>query len=693
MAAELFNWLVRATLAATVAVALVLLLRQPLRRMSGARVAYLGWLLVPLAMLAVALPAPSMRVQAGAHAAAVPTVHVGQALPVHAALVALDQASRREAAAWPAWVLAAWALGAAGCAGLFAWQQWRYRRLLGRLSARGDGLWMAEHAVSGPVVLGAWRPRIVLPADFEARYPPAQRALVIAHERRHVAVGDTRANVVVAALRCLQWFNPLLQLAFARAYRDDQELACDAAVLSAHPQARRAYADAMLNTQLAGGFGLPVGCQWRSSRFLKQRIALLKQPFPGRVRRHAGLGLLAMALAAGSYGAWALQPVVQDRAPAYLGALQHGVLARVDYQARMPKGGEDIEVSTSTVAQMDADGRQHTLMNSRDPLEVAIGTGQDQLRFSAQATDTVAAYPVIGWTLVRAGRVLDQGRIDLDGEPRTLSIGGPAHGTRSLVRLDFVRAGAAELIPQERKDSTRTAQAGTYAIELGPYYASVYPVRATATLLLRVGADGAVQHAQVQSIAPAGALSERLALDAVEAMAFAPTVRDGHAVASLVRATVHLAPLAQLSAGLGHAVPAPASREAQAVDKTPPHYPERAARAGVGGQVLLLVDVDAQGKASRVRVQRSAPAGVFDQAALAAARQWTFKPALKDGRPVASTVRVPVTFEVAPEERPSVDGNTPPGALAAHQAGGCGRDAASGPGVSQAGCAAAGADL
>ena len=59
MSAEpLLRWLLDGTLAVTIAAALVLLLRIPLRRAFGARVAYAAWALVPLALLVAVLPRP-----------------------------------------------------------------------------------------------------------------------------------------------------------------------------------------------------------------------------------------------------------------------------------------------------------------------------------------------------------------------------------------------------------------------------------------------------------------------------------------------------------------------------------------------------------------------------------------------------------------------------------------------------------
>src|SRR5690606_33405232 len=61
----------------------------------------------------------------------------------------------------------------------------------------------------------------------------------------------------------------------------------------------------------------------------------------------------------------------------------------------------------------------------------------------------------------------------------------------------------------------------------------------------------------------------------------------------------------------------------------PPRYPAAAIEQGIGGKVVLVVDVDANGRATAVEVERSEPAGVFDQAAIDAARQWTFKPEIR----------------------------------------------------------------
>lgn len=76
----------------------------------------------------------------------------------------------------------------------------------------------------------------------------------------------------------------------------------------------------------------------------------------------------------------------------------------------------------------------------------------------------------------------------------------------------------------------------------------------------------------------------------------------------------------------------------------PPKYPADAVAAKITGRVVVIVDVAADGSVSDVRVEEARPAGVFEQVTLEAVRKWTFEPAIKDGRPVAGRVRVPVDF-------------------------------------------------
>lgn len=90
--------------------------------------------------------------------------------------------------------------------------------------------------------------------------------------------------------------------------------------------------------------------------------------------------------------------------------------------------------------------------------------------------------------------------------------------------------------------------------------------------------------------------------------------------------------------------PGPAPTEPRAVDTPPPDYPLQFACAGAGGQVVLMLSLDAQGLPAEVRVENSSRRPALDAAAMAAVRTWRFKPATRHGQPVPARIRVPVTF-------------------------------------------------
>ena len=80
--------------------------------------------------------------------------------------------------------------------------------------------------------------------------------------------------------------------------------------------------------------------------------------------------------------------------------------------------------------------------------------------------------------------------------------------------------------------------------------------------------------------------------------------------------------------------------------KTNPVYPESARRKRISGEVVLRFLLEASGSVTHLQVVRSDPRGVFDQASLAAVKQWRFSPAMKDGQAVPAWVEVPLHFSL-----------------------------------------------
>ena len=90
-----------------------------------------------------------------------------------------------------------------------------------------------------------------------------------------------------------------------------------------------------------------------------------------------------------------------------------------------------------------------------------------------------------------------------------------------------------------------------------------------------------------------------------------------------------------------------------AQDTPPPTYPLELACAGLGGQVILVLTVGADGTLQEVRTERTSRRNSLDAAAVAAVRTWRFRPATVRGKPVAAKIRVPVTF-TPPVMRPEL---------------------------------------
>jgi hypothetical protein len=208
--------IVRANLAASLAILGVLVLRLPVRRHLGAQSAYALWLMAPLAFLASLVPAAEAQTAEDAAAAA---AQLNALLPLP--LQALRTLSHIPT------LTEVWIVGLALAIALVAAGQLRF-------------LHRARAGLAGPALVGVICPRMVTPKGYDTLFTEAERALVRAHERAHIDRGDPKVNALIALAQCLCWFNPLVHLA-AHLARLDQELACDATVMYRRPGARRLY--------------------------------------------------------------------------------------------------------------------------------------------------------------------------------------------------------------------------------------------------------------------------------------------------------------------------------------------------------------------------------------------------------------------------------------------------------------------
>ncbi|HSX59202.1 MAG TPA: M56 family metallopeptidase [Tahibacter sp.] len=288
------------TVALSVAVFVVGLVRPALRRYAGAEAAYALWSLPPVAALAALVPAGGETVQV-------------VALRLAPSAATQLQTAAGTVAGWPAGPpIALWLAGIAVGLALQWRRQVRFRGALGR---RRQG--NVYEGAAGPCIAGLRKPAIVLPPQFRSRYDALERRLIVAHEIAHWRRGDLAANAFAALLRCVFWFNPLLHFAAAR-FRFDQELACDARVMRRFPEARRRYAGAMLKAQLDDAVSTEEigasGWAWRGNHSLKERIQMLHNVQRNLSVRRRGYLLAGVLAAATAVVASAAQPVARSPA-------------------------------------------------------------------------------------------------------------------------------------------------------------------------------------------------------------------------------------------------------------------------------------------------------------------------------------------------------------------------------------------
>lgn len=302
MIAETLSFLARMNLALAGAALLVLSLRVLARNWFGARATYRLWWTVPVALVATLLPARTIEIVVEAavpHAVDTSAIAATNTTSVQQTVSLLDASMI---------LLGVWIAGAVAMLAVLILRQRAFVASLGQLRRDSHGTLRAGANCGAPLLLGALRPRLVLPHDFETRFGSTEREVMLEHERIHLQRRDPAINGLAALMQCSCWFNPLVHVA-ATVMRMDQELACDTAVTQRYPRARRAYAEAMLKAQLVP-MSLPLGCAWsaRETQALKLRIAMLKRALPGARRASAGTLIAALASVIAGCASWMSQP-------------------------------------------------------------------------------------------------------------------------------------------------------------------------------------------------------------------------------------------------------------------------------------------------------------------------------------------------------------------------------------------------
>ncbi|MEM5518743.1 M56 family metallopeptidase [Henriciella sp. AS95] len=327
------------SLAVAVLFALVLVVRRPFARQFGAKAAYALWL-VPLARLFMpplpanwslfgalgpveAAPEPVMAPPVVFHPAQPSDVKVVVSdLPTAPPVIEFAQAPVADVPAEPGMldavmsvaphlVVPLWLTGIALMLGLAWRRQAVFHRLIRDDSAlASDTVSEMAHEIAAqlkvrrgfevrtsllngsPLVTGLKRPVILLPEWFEADYSPREQRDALTHELMHVKRGDLFALQAAQIVLALQWFNPLAYLSI-RAFRVDQEAACDADVLRAGTSSAFSYGRTLIKAARLAG---PADSAFRGANLtlahpIKERLILMQNTAPTLRKRLLGTTL------------------------------------------------------------------------------------------------------------------------------------------------------------------------------------------------------------------------------------------------------------------------------------------------------------------------------------------------------------------------------------------------------------------
>ncbi|MFN3213514.1 MAG: M56 family metallopeptidase [Henriciella sp.] len=190
---------------------------------------------------------------------------------------------------------------------------------------------------SGPLVTGLKNPVILLPMWFEEDYDATERRDALVHELMHLKRRDLWAFQAARIVAATQWFNPLAYTAL-RAFRTDQEAACDADVIARAKLSPAAYGRTLVK---AARLARPSDRRIAAASLtlahpIKERLIMMTHPTPTLRSRLMG-GTLAVALGAGAVFATAscTSSVAQelDGAPQEGGSSTHSIT--VDHDTDM----------------------------------------------------------------------------------------------------------------------------------------------------------------------------------------------------------------------------------------------------------------------------------------------------------------------------------------------------------------------
>ena len=145
---------------------------------------------------------------------------------------------------------------------------------------------------AGPLVTGLLRPVVLLPKWFELDYSKPEQRDALVHELTHLKRKDLWAFQLARLVAATQWFNPLTYVAL-KAFRTDQEAACDADVLRLGIVSPAQYGHTLVKAARLGRGSDHrfAAASLTLSHPIKERLIMMQNPEPSLRQRLTGTAL------------------------------------------------------------------------------------------------------------------------------------------------------------------------------------------------------------------------------------------------------------------------------------------------------------------------------------------------------------------------------------------------------------------
>ena len=544
----------------------------------------------------------------------------------------------------------------------------------------------ASAEIASPITLGVRRPVLLLPSELDTNLLGEDLDAALAHEFAHMRRRDFAKNLVYEVLSLPIAFNPLLWLTRSH-MTESRELICDAMAADA-VAGRHRYARSLL--RLATKFSerphpttphaIGIFDANPFKNFERRIMSLTNKPMELRGAARLATAALSLALIAGactSALAFRMQvdvPPTQTTPTPTTIVPQPAPHITMDAPEQTPTPGATITIDPQPAPHITTDAPEQTPTPGAtitiDPQPVRnITMVASTVQTPTPSAQTITANPSpkpapaavpAAFTIGVPRSTTEQSTVSFKLEVADASSPNPVIKVLSSPHIEPTQteAGSGPHISARVMAGNRIS----FVEPVMPEIAKKARMNGEVKLDAIIGKDGKMQKLSV--ITSTNPMFNNSAIDAVRQWTYKPYLLNGNPTEVETTITVNYSLNPQPAPE-----PSPASNPSASNAQSPaipnqtmhiggdvkppivtyqvaPEYSQQAKNAKFSGTVEVYLWVDKNGHPTHVRVVKGVGMGL-DEKAVDAVRQYKFKPATRDGQPVAVDLYVMVNFQTA----------------------------------------------